>query len=63
MRWIAAPRTAAEYAHDLYASLRELDAAKCDTILVEALPSGDEWAAIHDRLTRAAAGAAAAEAT
>ena len=61
LHWIAASRDADEYAHDLYANLRELDAANCDTILVEALPAGDEWAAIRDRLTRAAAGAAPAE--
>ena len=37
-RWIAAPRDAAGYAHDLYASLRRLDEAGCDTILVEQPP-------------------------
>lgn len=63
MHWIAAPREAAAYAHDLYANMRDLDAANCDTILVETPPSSSEWAAIRDRLTRAAAGAAPAEAT
>jgi L-threonylcarbamoyladenylate synthase len=56
--WIAAPVAAAAYAHDLYANLRALDAAGCDVILVEHLPLAMEWAAIHDRLQRAAAGAA-----
>jgi L-threonylcarbamoyladenylate synthase len=60
MHWIAAPLDAAEYAHDLYANMRELDAANCDTILVEAPPLAAEWTAIRDRITRAAAGAAPA---
>jgi L-threonylcarbamoyladenylate synthase len=63
VHWIAAPRDAARYAHDLYANMRELDAANCDTILVEALPQAAEWTAIRDRLTRAATGAAPAETT
>jgi L-threonylcarbamoyladenylate synthase len=54
--WIAAPRDAAAYAHDLYANLRILDAAGCEAILVEQLPQGPEWAAVNDRLGRAAAG-------
>ena len=54
--WIAAPLDAAAYAHDLYANLRTLDAAGCDAILVEQLPQRPEWAAINDRLGRAAAG-------
>jgi L-threonylcarbamoyladenylate synthase len=54
--WIAAPPEAAAYAHDLYANLRSLDAAGCDAILVEQLPQRMEWAAVNDRLARAAAG-------
>jgi len=54
--WIAAPADAAAYAHDLYANLRTLDAAGCDAMLVEQLPQLAEWAAINDRLGRAAAG-------
>src|SRR5262245_57752843 len=38
MTWLAAPRDAAGYAHALYASLRTLDAARCDAILVERPP-------------------------
>jgi L-threonylcarbamoyladenylate synthase len=56
--WIAASATPATYAHDLYSHLRELDAAGCDVMLVEELPLLVEWAAIRDRLLRAAAGAA-----
>ncbi len=54
--WLTAPREAAGYAHALYASLRTLEAAGCDTILVEKPPQTPEWAAINDRLARAAAG-------
>lgn len=56
--WIAAPEAPAAYAHDLYANLRELDAAGCDVMLVEQPPLAMDWAAISDRLQRAAAGAA-----
>jgi L-threonylcarbamoyladenylate synthase len=56
--WTAAPAAPAAYAHDLYATLRDLDAAGCDVMLVEQPPLAMEWAAIHDRLQRAAAGAA-----
>ena len=55
--WIAAPADAGRYAHALYANLRRLDEAGCDTIIVERPPQTPEWAAINDRLTRAAAGA------
>jgi L-threonylcarbamoyladenylate synthase len=61
--WIVAPPEAKGYAHDLYANLRQLDEAGCDTILVEALPQDAAWLAITDRLTRAAAGSAAPDAT
>jgi len=57
--WIAAPRDAARYGHDLYASLRALDAAGADVILVEAPPEEPSWEAANDRLARAAAGAEA----
>lgn len=60
---VSAPRDAAAYAHALYACLRRLDDAACDTILVEQPPRAPDWAAINDRLARAAAGTAAPEAT
>ena len=60
--WIAAPEAAAGYAHDLYANLRQLDAAECDVMLVEEPPLTMEWAAVRDRLGRAAAGAGAEQA-
>jgi L-threonylcarbamoyladenylate synthase len=54
--WIDAPRSAAAYAHDLYANLRALDTANADTILIEAVPNDDAWLAVLDRLTRATRG-------
>jgi len=56
LEWVAAPRDAAGYAHALYASLRRLDDAGCDMIIAEQPPQVPEWAAINDRLARAAAG-------
>jgi L-threonylcarbamoyladenylate synthase len=44
----------AAYAHDLYRVLRELDAGGYTQILVQALPDSDAWAAVQDRLGRAA---------
>lgn len=61
--WIAAPEAPAAYAHDLYANLRALDAAGCDVMLVEQPPLAMAWAAIHDRLQRAAAGAPSSDDT
>ena len=63
LTWIAAPHDAAEYAHDLYANLRVLDRADCTAILVEEPPLDKAWAAVHDRLARAAAGTATPDAT
>lgn len=42
------------YATQLYATLHEVDAFGLDWIAVEFPPMGQEWAAIRDRLTRAA---------
>jgi L-threonylcarbamoyladenylate synthase len=55
--WIQAPKNAADYARDLYANLRTLDAAGTKAILVEAPPSDATWNAVNDRLMRAAVGA------
>ena len=55
--WIAAPAEPADYAHGLYANLRTLDAAGCEVMLVEQVPNAPEWAAVRDRLTRAATSA------
>ena len=52
--WQVAPETPEEYARLLYATLRRLDDAGCGLIVVEALPLLPEWAAVRDRLDRAA---------
>lgn len=54
--WITAPADPTGYAHDLYSNLRDLDACGARLILVEALPSENEWAAVADRLGRAETG-------
>jgi L-threonylcarbamoyladenylate synthase len=51
--WLRMPRDPDGYAQKLYAALRELDAAGCELILVEAPPDAPEWAAVRDRLVRA----------
>ena len=56
LAWMVAPQDAHAYAHDLYANLRALDAENCDVLLVESPPRAAEWAAVNDRLDRAAAG-------
>lgn len=57
-RWLPAPADPLAYAHDLYASLRELDGAGFDRIVVERVPAEPAWEAVADRLRRAAGGAA-----
>jgi L-threonylcarbamoyladenylate synthase len=47
----------ARYASALYAALRELDQAGADLIVVEEIPATPAWAAVADRLRRAACGA------
>ena len=51
--WIRMPQDPQAYAQRLYAALRELDGARCETILIEAPPETNEWTAVKDRLTRA----------
>lgn len=55
------PAVPTQYAQVLYASLRELDAAHPDLIIVEAPPDTPSWAAVRDRLLRAEKGATKAE--
>ena len=52
--WRRMPAAAPAYGRALYAALRALDAAGADRILVEAVPAGEDWAAVADRLARAA---------
>ncbi|WP_374601157.1 L-threonylcarbamoyladenylate synthase [Arenimonas sp.] len=54
---LALPATPIDYAHGLYAALRELDARGANLLLAERPPEGEAWLAIHDRLRRSAAGA------
>ena len=53
-RGIQMPADPAGYAARLYAVLHELDGEEWDWIAVERPPASPEWAAILDRLTRAA---------
>ena len=41
------------YAHALYSSLRRLDAAGYDKILIESPPESEPWRAVSDRIQRA----------
>ena len=52
--WVNAGRRPEAFAHDLYSNLRTLDKAGCQRILVQAVPDGEGWDAIRDRLLRAA---------
>lgn len=52
--WQVAPELPDDYARLLYDTLRRLDVSGCRLIVVEALPALPEWAAIQDRLGRAA---------
>lgn len=59
--WRRMPESPGAYGRALYAALRALDASGAARILVEAVPSGEAWAAVADRLSRAAAGGGADE--
>jgi L-threonylcarbamoyladenylate synthase len=52
--WRQLPAQPAGYARSLYATLRQLDRAGAARILVEAVPATEAWAAVADRLGRAA---------
>jgi L-threonylcarbamoyladenylate synthase len=49
------PDDAAETARQLFAVLRDFDAAGVKLIWVETLPDGPDWDGVRDRLARAAA--------
>ena len=49
------PADPKQYAHDLYYVMRELDKQKLALIVIEALPEGQAWDAIRDRVQRATA--------
>ncbi len=48
------PEQADKYAAQLYGTLHDIDSKGFDWIAVELPPETQEWAAIRDRLTRAA---------
>lgn len=52
--WVTLPSSPQAYARLLYAKLRDLDGLNLACIWVEQVPAGDDWAAVRDRLTRAA---------
>lgn len=56
-RWLfrRMPSDAANAAHELFAVLREMDAAGVCEIWIERVPPGPDWAGVRDRLQRAAA--------
>ena len=54
--WQVAPQSPAEYAWHLYGLLRRMDDAGCKLIVVESVPELPQWAAVQDRLMRAAGG-------
>ncbi|BBO60206.1 L-threonylcarbamoyladenylate synthase [Mycoavidus sp. B2-EB] len=55
VRIILAPEEPRTYARKLYNLLRELENTDAKRILIEKLPAAAEWAALNDRLSRAAA--------
>ncbi|BBE10121.1 tRNA threonylcarbamoyladenosine biosynthesis protein [Mycoavidus cysteinexigens] len=55
VRIIAAAEEPHAYAHELYSLLRTLENTDAERILIEQLPAEPEWAALNDRLGRAAA--------
>ena len=56
MRGLALSEQPDAYARELYGALRALDTQLGTQILVLLPPQGEQWAAVHDRLSRAAAG-------
>jgi L-threonylcarbamoyladenylate synthase len=61
VEFVAAPDDANTYARELYRLLRALDQADVQRIFIERLPDTPEWAAVNDRLGRAAAAFEAGE--
>ena len=49
---VVLPGDPAGFARELFATLHRLDDAGVERIVVEAVPEGDAWAAIADRLRR-----------
>jgi len=53
--WLSAPAAPEAYAYHLYEFLRRMDASGAERLLVQRPAGGLQWAALHDRLERAAA--------
>jgi L-threonylcarbamoyladenylate synthase len=53
--WLQMPNEPKRYAQQLYTQLRKADELNCTHILIEQAPEKDVWAAINDRLSKAAA--------
>jgi len=62
LTWRQAPALPAPFAQELYATLRSLDGLGVARIVIQQPPAGEAWAAVNDRLRRAAAGAGAEQA-
>jgi L-threonylcarbamoyladenylate synthase len=54
IHWVHMPDNHRDYGRMLFACMRELDESACTHILVEQPPLTAEWAAVNDRLARAA---------
>ncbi len=54
-QWRMLPSDPTGYAHDLYDALRDMDHRQLDLIVIENTPNTPAWAAVQDRLRRAAA--------
>lgn len=53
--WFAVSSEPVQYAHELYAFLRQVDQLGYQRICIQALPEDQRWEAVNDRLQRAAA--------
>ncbi len=52
--WHCLPKNAGDFAREIYDTLHRCDQLGAETILIQPLPDGNEWAALRDRLNRAA---------
>ena len=53
--WWTAPPSPERYAHHLYEFLHRMDASSAERLVVQRPPREPQWAALNDRLERAAA--------
>jgi L-threonylcarbamoyladenylate synthase len=53
--WLAQPQEPAQFARELYDTLRRIDTLGVQRLLVQRVPATPEWDAVRDRLARAAA--------